>query len=118
MGGLAGNNSVTNYLKAGDRVNRGQAVASVIDLSKLSVTFAFPAGSRDKVVVGANVQVKSGDLVVEGKVSAVGFIVDQKGRLSATVIHTVNCGHAVQARRVRFSGDRHPRRRGSSRTFA
>ena len=31
-------------------------------------------------------------------------------RLSATVIQSVNCGHAVQARRVRFSGDRRPRR--------
>ncbi len=86
VGGLGGNNSVSMGLKAGDKLQRGQAVAGVIDTSKLTVTMQFPAAARDKVVVGASVEAKAADgVVARGRVTAVGFVVDAKGRLSATV---------------------------------
>lgn len=86
VGGLGGNNSVSVGLKAGDKLQRGQAVAGVVDTGKLNLTMQFPAASRDKVVVGATVEAKAGDgTVARGRVTAVGFMVDAKGRIAATV---------------------------------
>lgn len=84
IGGLGGNNSVSMGLKAGDRVARGQALVSVVDLTRLSVTFGVPVASRAKAVPGASVEVRGPeDLAVTGRVTGAGFVVDAKGRINA-----------------------------------
>lgn len=85
VGGLGGNNSVSAGLKAGDRVARGQAVATVVDTSKLMVTFNVPVAQYDRATVGSTVEIKYGAAVTaQGRITARGFIVDAKGRVSAT----------------------------------
>jgi len=85
VGGLGGNNSVSTGIKVGDRLKGGQVVATVVDTSKLTVTFNVPLASRDRATVGATVEIKSGaEVVGQGRITAVGFMVDAKGRISAT----------------------------------
>lgn len=83
VGGLGGNNSVATPLKAGDRVNRGQAVACVVDTAKLTVTVNVPLAQRGNFAVGGKVTAKNGtEIAVEGRVTACGFVVDGKGRVA------------------------------------
>jgi multidrug resistance efflux pump len=84
VGGLAGNNSVSAGIKAGDKLRNGQPLACVIDTGTLKVTFTFAAGSRDKVAPGGHVDITASGVAAQAKVTAVGFIVDARGRLSAS----------------------------------
>jgi multidrug resistance efflux pump len=85
VGGAAGNNSVQAQLRAGDRLARGQALATVVDTTRLQVTFTLPARSRAQLAVGARVNLRVGaDAAGQARITAVGFVVDAKGRISAT----------------------------------
>lgn len=86
VGGLAGNNSISTSVKAGDKLRAGQAVCAVVDWTKMGMTFGFGSAAFGKVAVGGNVEIKTADNVVAtGKILAVGFMVDGRGRLSATL---------------------------------
>ncbi|MCC7507908.1 MAG: HlyD family efflux transporter periplasmic adaptor subunit [Planctomycetes bacterium] len=85
-GGLAGNDGVAMPAKAGDKINRGQALVSVINTSTLHVTVPVLANARAKYQPGTKVAVKSDELAVSGSgtVKLIGVLV-RDGKVSARI---------------------------------
>ncbi|MBX3474095.1 MAG: HlyD family efflux transporter periplasmic adaptor subunit [Planctomycetes bacterium] len=104
VGGQGGNNSVSAALKAGDKLARGQAVATVVDTSRMVVTVSVPLSQRSTYAVGAAVSVRHGpDTVGTGTVTAAGFLVDAKGRFSVTAEFANNEGKMLPGMKVSLS---------------
>ncbi|MBK8206731.1 MAG: hypothetical protein IPK87_08020 [Planctomycetes bacterium] len=85
-GGLAGNDGVAMPAKAGDKINRGLALVSVINTATLHVTVPVLAGARAKYQPGTKVAVKSDELAVNGSgtVKLIGMLV-RDGKVSARI---------------------------------
>ncbi len=87
VGGMGGNDSVSRSIKVGDEVKKGQTLISVVDTGKLEVTVSIAPDAREKFQPGTAVQVtaESLDATADGKVEAVGFMVDKSGHVSARI---------------------------------
>ncbi len=85
-GGLAGNDGVAMPAKAGDKVNRGQALVTVINTATLHVTVPVLANARAKYQPGTKVSVKSDELGVSGSgtVKLIGMLV-RDGKVSTRI---------------------------------
>lgn len=86
--GSAGNNdSISQPFKVGDKLNKGQALASVIDTSSLEVTVDVTLEGRAGFQPGTSVEVEldGGAASAPGTVEAIGFIVDKSGNVKARI---------------------------------
>jgi multidrug resistance efflux pump len=86
-GAWGGNDGASQPVKIGDKVARGATLATVVNVSKLTVSVNVKVESRGKFAAGANVKVtvSEGTETASGKVTSIGFVVNRSGMVTALV---------------------------------
>lgn len=87
IGGWAGNDGASNPFKVGDEVKNKTTLATIVDTSKLKLEVNVKLDSRAKFQVGQAVTVtaKEDAASATGKVTAIGFVVNKAGMVTATI---------------------------------
>lgn len=82
-GGWNGNDGAQTPLTVGDKVNRGQVLATVVDQTKLTLSVSVKLEGREKFAPGTAVVV--GEAKLPGTVKTIGFVVGKGNMVTANI---------------------------------
>ena len=87
VGAWSGNDGASNPYKVGDEIKNRTTIATVVDVTKLHVDVNVRLDSRAKFQPGQAVKVNAdeGGATASGKVTALGFVVNRSGMVTATI---------------------------------
>lgn len=87
VGAWAGNDGASNPFKVGDEVKNRTVLATVVDTAKLKLEVSVKLEARANFQPGQAVTVsaRDGDATATGKVTALGFVVNRAGMVTATI---------------------------------
>lgn len=83
IGGWSGNDGAQTPFKIGDKVSRGQVIATVVDQTRLTLSVSLKLEARQNFQPGAKVVV--GEAKLAGTVKSVGFVVNKNGMVTANI---------------------------------